>query len=422
MIGRTVKNTTKKLLSQNQIHIQKRTFALAPFDWKDAFNLESRLTEDEIMIRDSAHAYSQESLYPRIKDQWLKEETHPEIFREMGEMGLLGATIEGYGCSGVSSVASGLICREIERVDSGYRSMLSVQSSLVMGPIHEFGSEFLKEKYLPRLATGELIGCFGLTEPSAGSDPTSMKTNAKKVDGGYLLNGEKTWISNSPIADVCVVWAMDESNTVRGYVLEKGSKGLSCPKIENKISLRSSITGGIVMQDVFVPEENLLNVKGMKGPFSCLNSARYGIAWGTIGAAEDCFHKTVQYTLDRKQFGYPLASYQLMQFKMAQMLTDITLCLESVLTCGRMKDDKSLHPTQISIVKRNSCLKALEIARTCRDMHGGNGIVAEYDVLRHAINLETVNTYEGTADIHALILGRAITGIQSFSHTASHDV
>jgi len=290
-----------------------------------------------------------------------------------------------------------------------------------MGPINDYGSEELKQKYLPRLATGELIGCFGLTEPSAGSDPSGMSTKAKKVDGGYSLSGEKMWISNSPIADVFVVWAKDENKVVRGFVLDKGSKGLSVPKIADKISLRSSITGSIVMQDVFCPQENVLNVKGMKGPFSCLNSARYGIAWGTLGAAEDCFHKTVQYTLDRKQFSYPLASYQLIQFKFAQMLTDITIALESVLTVGRMKDEGTLHPTQISVVKRNSCLKSLDVARTCRDILGGNGIIADYDVGRHAINLETVNTYEGTADIHALILGRAITGIQSFSHVASHD-
>jgi len=400
---------------------QKRTFALPAWEWEDPFNLNARLTDDEIMIRDSANAYCQEKLYPRINKSWLAETTDPEIFREMGEVGLLGATIDGYGCSGVSNVASGLICREVERVDSGYRSMLSVQSSLVMYPIHEFGSEDLKDKFLPRLATGELIGCFGLTEPSAGSDPSGMKTKAVKTSGGYILNGEKMWISNSPIADVFVVWGKTEDGKVRGFVMEKGMKGLSAPKIENKASLRSSITGSIVMQDVEVPEGNMLNVKGMTGPFSCLNSARFGIAWGALGAAEDCLKKTLKYTLDRRQFGYPLASYQLIQHKMAQILTDISLAMEGAFACGRMKDEGTLHPNMISIVKRNSCLKSLEAARQCRDMLGGNGIIADYDVIRHAINLETVNTYEGTADIHALILGRAMTGIQSFSHTASHD-
>lgn len=400
---------------------QKRTFALPAWEWEDPFNLNARLTDDEIMIRDSANAYCQEKLYPRINKSWLAETTDPEIFREMGEVGLLGATIDGYGCSGVSNVASGLICREVERVDSGYRSMLSVQSSLVMYPIHEFGSEDLKDKFLPRLATGELIGCFGLTESSAGSDPSGMKTKAVKTSGGYILNGEKMWISNSPIADVFVVWGKTEDGKVRGFVMEKGMKGLSAPKIENKASLRSSITGSIVMQDVEVPEGNMLNVKGMTGPFSCLNSARFGIAWGALGAAEDCLKKTLKYTLDRRQFGYPLASYQLIQHKMAQILTDISLAMEGAFACGRMKDEGTLHPNMISIVKRNSCLKSLEAARQCRDMLGGNGIIADYDVIRHAINLETVNTYEGTADIHALILGRAMTGIQSFSHTASHD-
>jgi len=410
----------RRKVTQTTASIQKRGFALAPFNWKDPFNIESRLTEDEIMIRDSTQAMAQEYLQPLVKDQWLHETVNTDIFRKMGETGILGATIEGYGCSGVSSVAAGLICREVERVDSGYRSMLSVQSSLVMGPIHDFGKEELKKRLLPKLATGELIGCFGLTEPSAGSDPAGMKTKAVKTDGGYLLTGEKMWISNSPIADVFMVWAKNEEGVVRGYVLEKGAKGLSAPKIADKMSLRSSITGSIVMENVFCPEENALSVSGMKGPFSCLNSARYGIAWGTIGAAEDCFHKTVAYTMDRKQFSHPLASYQLIQFKFAEMLTDLTLALESVLTVGRMKDAGTLHPTQISVVKRNSCLRALDIARKCRDMLGGNGIIADYDVMRHMINLETVNTYEGAADIHALILGRAITGIQSFSHDASH--
>jgi len=400
---------------------QSRNATLGAFNWEDPFNLESRLTDDEIMIRDSAFAYCQEKLQPRITDSWQNEITDPDIFKEMGEVGLLGATIDGYGCSGVSSVAGGLICREVERVDSGYRSMLSVQSSLVMGPIHEFGSDELKDKYLPRLATGELIGCFGLTEPSAGSDPAGMKTKAVKTSGGYVLNGEKMWISNSPIADVFVVWGKDEAGKVRGYVLEKGMKGLSAPKIENKASLRSSITGSIVMENVEIPEGNMLNVKGMTGPFSCLNSARFGIAWGALGAAEDCLKKTLQYTLDRKQFGYPLASYQLIQHKMAQILTDLSLAMEGAYAVGRMKDAGTMHPNMISIIKRNSCLKSLDAARQCRDMLGGNGITLDYDIIRHAINLETVNTYEGTADIHALIIGRAMTGIQSFSHTASHD-
>merc|ERR1719450_1754744 len=322
----------RRSLNLTKSQIQKRGFALAPFNWKDPFNLESRLTEDEIMIRDSAQSMAQEYLYPLVKDQWLNETVNTDIFRKMGEVGLLGATIEGYGCSGVSSVASGLICREIERVDSGYRSMMRVQSSLVMGPINDFGKDELKSRLLPKLATGELIGCFGLTEPGAGSDPAGMKTKAVKTKGGYLLTGEKMWISNSPIADVFVVWAKDEEGVVGGYVLEKGEKGLSAPKIADKVSLRSSITGSIVMDNVFCPDDNVLNIRGMTGPFSLLNSARFGIAWGTIGAAEDCFHKTVAYTMDRKQFSYPLSSYQLIQFKFAEMMTDITLATEAVLT------------------------------------------------------------------------------------------
>jgi len=417
MIPQSGKRATRRVCSR----LTKRNFALAAFDWQDPFDLESRLTEDERMVRDSANAMAQEYLYPMVKDQWLNETVHPEIFKRMGEVGLLGATIDGYGCSGVSQTAGGLICREIERVDSGYRSMLSVQSSLVMLPIHEYGQESLKSRLLPELAAGEKIGCMGLTEPAAGSDPAGMKTKAVKTKGGYLLSGEKMWISNSPIADVFIVWAKNEDGVVGGYVLERGEKGLETPKIANKVSLRSSITGSIVMNNVFCPDENVLSVKGMTGPFSLLNSARFGIAWGTIGAAEDCFHKTVAYTMDRKQFSYPLSSYQLVQYKFAEMMTDITLAMESVLTASRAKEAGTLHPTAISIIKRNSCLRSLDIARKCRDILGGNGIIADYDVIRHMVNLETVNTYEGTADVHALILGRAITGIQAFSHTASHD-
>lgn len=397
-----------------------RTFATAEkvkFNWTDPLNLDSKLTDEEKLVRDTAHSYAQSQLLPRITEANRKENFDPKIMREMGELGLLGATIQGYGCPGVSSVAYGLIAKEVERVDSAYRSAMSVQSSLVMFPIWSYATEKVKEKFLPKLATGELIGCFGLTEPNHGSDPAGMETRAKKQkDGTYLLNGTKTWITNSPIADVFVVWGKDDNGDITGYVLEKGMKGLSAPKIEGKLSLRASITGQIVMEDVIVPAENKLNVKGLKGPFSCLNSARFGISWGALGAAEACLTYARQYTLDRKQFGNPLASNQLIQFKMADMITEIALASQAVLQVGRLKDEGLCPPEMISLVKRNSCVKSLNIARNARDMLGGNGIVDEYHIIRHMINLETVNTYEGTADIHALILGRAITGIQSFSH------
>lgn len=353
---------------------------------------------------------------PRIREAYQKEHTDPSIFREMGELGLLGPTIEGYGCSGVSYVSYGLIAREVERVDSGYRSMMSVQSSLVMHPIYAYGSEAQCEKYLPKLATGEWIGCFGLTEPDSGSDPSSMRTRAKKVDGGYSVTGNKMWISNSPIADVFVVWGKTEDGVIRGFVLEKGMVGLSAPKIEGKLSLRASVTGEIVMDNVFVPEENLLpNVQGLSGPMGCLNNARYGIAWGALGAAEACWHSARQYTLDRSQFGNPLAANQLIQKKLADMQTEISLALQGCLQAGRLKQDNLLAPELISLLKRNSCGKSLDIARMARDMHGGNGISDEFSVMRHMINLETVNTYEGTHDVHALILGRAQTEIQAFT-------
>jgi glutaryl-CoA dehydrogenase len=385
------------------------------FKWEDPFLMESQLTEDEQLVLKTAHDYAQEKLSPRVRQAFREEKTDPSIFREMGELGLLGPTIHGYGCPGVSYVSYGLIAREIERVDSGYRSMMSVQSSLCMYPIYAFGSEAQKQKYLPKLATGEYIGCFGLTEPDFGSDPGGMITRAKKVDGGYLLNGAKMWISNSPIADVLVVWAKTDDDVIRGFVLEKGMKGLSCPKIEGKLSLRASVTGQIVMADVLVSEDHLLpNVKGLKGPFSCLNNARLGIAWGALGAAEACWHAARQYTMDRKQFGKPLAANQLVQKKLADMQTEISLGLLGCLHASRLQDDGKLAPEVISLIKRNSCGKALDIARTARDMHGGNGISEEYPVLRHAINLETVNTYEGTHDIHALILGRAQTGLAAF--------
>ncbi|MDX2218774.1 MAG: acyl-CoA dehydrogenase [Burkholderiales bacterium] len=385
------------------------------FKWDDPFLLDDQLTDDERMIRDSAHAYCQEKLMPRVLEANRHEIFHREIMSEMGELGFLGPTIEGYGCAGVSSVAYGLIAREVERVDSGYRSAMSVQSSLVMHPIHAYGTEAQREKYLPKLATGEWVGCFGLTEPNAGSDPASMSTRAKKVAGGYSLSGAKMWITNSPIADVFVVWAKDDDGEIRGFILEKAMKGLSAPKIEGKFSLRASITGEIVMDEVFVPEENLLpNVKGLKGPFGCLNKARYGISWGAMGAAEFCWHAARQYTLDRKQFGKPLAATQLMQLKMANMMTEITLALQGSLRVGRLMDEGRAAPEMISLVKRNACGKALDIARVARDMHGGNGIADEYHVIRHVMNLEAVNTYEGTHDVHALILGRAQTGIQAF--------
>ena len=391
----------------------------ARFSWEDPLLLDQQLTDEERMIRDAAHAYAQDKLQPRVLDAFRNENTDVAIFREMGELGLLGPTIpEQYGGPGLNYVSYGLIAREVERVDSGYRSMMSVQSSLVMVPINAFGTEAQKQKYLPKLATGEWIGCFGLTEPNAGSDPASMTTRAKKVDGGFSISGQKMWISNSPIADVFVVWAKleeDGRDLIRGFILEKGWKGLSAPAIHGKVGLRASITGEIVMDEVFVPEENLMpNVSGLKGPFTCLNSARYGIAWGALGAAEACWHMARQYTLDRKQFGRPLAANQLIQKKLADMQTEITLGLQGVLRLGRMKDEGTAAVEITSIMKRNSCGKALDIARLARDMLGGNGISDEFGVARHLVNLEVVNTYEGTHDIHALILGRAQTGIQAF--------
>jgi glutaryl-CoA dehydrogenase len=391
---------------------------LSRFDWADALRLDAQLTEEERMLRDAAHAYAQEKLAPRVTQAYRDEATDPAIFREMGEMGLLGVTIpEEYGGIGAGYVAYGLVAREVERVDSGYRSMMSVQSSLVMYPIYAYGSEAQRRKYLPKLATGEFIGCFGLTEPDAGSDPAGMKTTAKKTAGGYVLNGSKMWISNSPIADVFVVWAKSESHggKIRGFVLEKGMKGLSAPKIQGKLSLRASITGEIVMQNVEVGDEALLpGVEGLKGPFGCLNRARYGIAWGVMGAAEACFHAARQYGLDRKQFNRPLANTQIYQLKLANMLTEINLGLQAALRVGRLMDEANAAPEMISLIKRNNCGKALEIARAARDMHGGNGISDAFPVMRHMVNLETVNTYEGTHDVHALILGRAITGLQAF--------
>ena len=388
------------------------------FNWRDPLDLDGQLSEEEKLIRDTAYDYAQGSLLPRVEEAFLEENTDVKIFKEMGELGLLGVTIsEKYGCAGASYVSYGLVAREIERIDSGYRSMMSVQSSLVMHPINAFGSEEQKQKFLPKLASGDFIGCFGLTEPDAGSDPGGMKTTAKKVDGGYELSGSKMWISNSPIADVFIVWAKSDKHEkkIKGFILEKDMKGLSAPKINKKLSLRASITGEIVMDKVFVPEENMLpNVEGLKGPFSCLNRARYGISWGVMGAAEDCWHRALQYTLDRKQFGKPLASTQLIQKKLADMQTEITLGLHASLRAGRLFDEGKLAPEAISIVKRNNCGKALDIARLSRDMHGGNGIHAEYQIMRHLMNLETVNTYEGTHDVHALILGRAQTGIQAF--------
>lgn len=391
---------------------------LSRFDWEDAFRMNDQLTEDERMMRDSARAYAQERLLPRVTQAYREEKTDPAIFREMGEMGLLGVTVpEEYGGLGASYVAYGLVAREVERVDSGYRSMMSVQSSLVMYPIYAYGSEEQRKKYLPKLASGEFIGCFGLTEPDAGSDPAGMKTRATKTANGYVLNGAKMWISNAPIADVFVVWAKSDAHggKIRGFVLEKGMKGLSAPKIGGKLSLRASITGEIVMKDVEVGEDALLpNVEGLKGPFGCLNRARYGISWGVMGAAESCFHAARQYGLDRKQFNKPLAQTQIFQLKLANMLTEISLGLQASLRVGRLMDEANAAPEMISIVKRNNCGKALEIARHARDMHGGNGIQEDFHVMRHMVNLETVNTYEGTHDVHALILGRAITGLQAF--------
>ncbi len=388
------------------------------FTWDDPFLLNDQLTEEERMIRDSAHAYAQEKLLPRVEHAFLAEETDPAIFREMGELGLLGVTIpEEYGGIGAGYVSYGLVAREVERVDSGYRSMMSVQSSLVMHPIYAYGSEEQRKKYLPKLASGEWIGCFGLTEPDAGSDPGGMKTRAEKIDGGYRLTGSKMWISNSPIADVFVVWAKSDAHDgkIRGFVLEKGMKGLSAPKIGKKVSLRASITGEIVMEGVEVGEDALLpKAEGLSGPFGCLNRARFGIAWGSMGAAEACWHAARQYGLDRKQFGKPLAQTQLFQKKLADMLTEISIGLQACLRVGRLFDEGKMAPEMISVIKRNNCGKALEIARNARDMHGGNGISAEFHVIRHMVNLETVNTYEGTHDVHALIIGRAQTGLQAF--------
>jgi glutaryl-CoA dehydrogenase len=386
------------------------------FKWDDPLLFNDQLTDEERMIRDTARRYCQDKLMPRILEANRQEVFHREIMTEMGSMGFLGSTIpEEYGGAGLNHVAYGLIAREVERVDSGYRSAMSVQSSLVMYPIFTYGTEEQRKKYLPKLASGEWVGCFGLTEPNHGSDPASMETRAKKVDGGYILHGNKMWITNSPIADVFVVWAKLDGE-IRGFILEKGMKGLSAPKIEGKFSLRASATGEIVMDEVFVPEENIFpEVKGLKGPFGCLNKARYGIAWGALGAAEFCWHAARQYTLDRPQFGRPLAANQLIQLKLANMMTEITLGLQSVLRVGRLIDEDKGTPEMISFVKRNSCGKALDIARTSRDMHGGNGISDEYHVIRHVMNLESVNTYEGTHDIHALILGRAQTGLQAFS-------
>jgi len=392
--------------------------ARAQFQWDDPLLLDGQLAEDERMVRDAAHAYCQGQLMPRVLEANRAERFDREIMNELGELGFLGCTLpEDYGGAGVNYVCYGLIAREVERVDSGYRSAMSVQSSLVMHPIHAYGSEAQRQKFLPRLATGEIVGCFGLTEPDAGSDPGGMRTTARRADGGYLLKGSKMWITNSPIADVFVVWAKSETHDgkIRGFLLEKGMKGLSAPKIEGKFSLRASVTGEIVMDDVFVPEDNLLpGAEGLKGPFGCLNRARYGISWGALGAAEFCWHAARNYTLERKQFGKPLAANQLIQKKLADMQTEIALGLQGCLRLGRLMDEGQAAPEAISMLKRNSCGKSLDIARTARDMHGGNGIADEYHVIRHVMNLEAVNTYEGTHDIHALILGRAQTGIQAF--------
>ena len=389
----------------------------ARFTWSDPLLLDQQLTSEERMVRDTARAYCQDKLAPRVLEMFRHEQPDPSIFRELGALDMLGIVIpETYGGAGLNYVSYGLVAREVERVDSGFRSMMSVQSSLVMVPIHEFGTEAQKTKYLPKLATGEWIGCFGLTEPNSGSDPGSMTTRARKVDGGYALTGNKSWISNSPIADVFIVWAKDDDDTIRGFVLDKGMKGLSAPPTHGKVGLRTSLTGEIVMDQVFCPEENAFpDVRGLKGPFTCLNSARYGIAWGALGAAEDCWFRARDYVMDRKQFGRPLAANQLIQKKLADMQTEITLGLQAVLRLGRMKDEGTAAPEITSLLKRNSCGKALDIARLARDMMGGNGIVDEFGVIRHLVNLEVVNTYEGTHDIHALILGRAQTGIAAFS-------
>ncbi len=393
-------------------HIKTKT---VPFQWDDAFLLEEQLTEEERMIRDAARAFCQDRLMPGVLMANRHETFDRSIMNAFGEQGFLGATLEGYGCAGVSYVSYGLMSREVERVDSGYRSAFSVQSSLVMFPIHAYGSEAQRQKFLPKLRMGEWVGCFGLTEPDAGSDPSSMRTRAKKVDGGWLVSGSKTWITNSPIADVCLVWAKDDEGTLGGFLLERGMKGLTTPKIEGKFSLRASITGMIMMDDVFVPDENRLpGVRSLAGPLSCLNRARYGIAWGVLGAAEFCMHAARDYTLNRRMFGKPLAQTQLIQKKLADMQTEIALGLQAALRVGRLFDEDKAAPEMISLIKRNNCGKSLDIARMSRDMHGGNGIVDEYHVIRHVMNLETVNTYEGTHDVHALILGRAITGLNAF--------
>lgn len=388
----------------------------APFNWEDPLLLDQQLTEEERMVYRSARDFCQNELMPNILQANRNETFDRNIMRQMGELGLLGVTIDGYGCAGLSSVAYGLIARAVEQVDSGYRSAMSVQSSLVMHPIWAYGTDAQKDNFLPKLATGEYVGCFGLTEPNAGSDPASMESRAKKVDGGYLLKGTKMWITNSPIADVFVVWAKDEEGQIRGFILEKGMEGLSAPKIEGKFSLRASITGEIVMENVFVPEENAFpEIRGLKGPFGCLNKARYGIAWGSMGAAEFCWQAARQYTLDRKQFARPLAATQLVQLKLADMQTEIALGFQAALRVGRLMDEDKAAPEMISLIKRNNCGKALAIARVARDMHGGNGISDEFHVIRHVMNLEAVNTYEGTHDVHALILGRAQTGLQAFA-------
>ncbi len=390
--------------------------ARAPFQWDDPFFLDDQLTEDERMIRDTTRDYAQEKLMPRILEANRHELFDRDVITEMGQLGLLGCTLEGYGCAGVNYVSYGLIAREIERVDSAYRSVMSVQSSLVMFPIHAYGSEAHRETYLPRLAAGEIVGCFGLTEPDHGSDPGGMTTRARSVDGGFRLSGAKMWITNSPIADVFVVWAKNDEGIIRGYLLERGMEGLSTPKIEGKFSLRASPTGEVVMEDVFVPAENELpGVAGLKGPFGCLNSARFGIGWGALGAAEFCWHAARNYTVDRKQFGRPLAANQLIQKKLADMQTEISIGLQACVRMGRLRDEGRCAPELISLIKRNSCGKSLDIARTARDMHGGNGVSDEFHVIRHVMNLEAVNTYEGTHDVHALILGRAQTGIQAFT-------
>ena len=384
-------------------------------NWKDPFLLEQQLSDDQRMVRDTAHQFAQDKLLPRVREAFRNEETDPSIFQEMGSVGLLGSTISGYDCPGVDYISYGLIAREVERVDSGYRSMMSVQSSLVMYPIYAFGSEEQREKYLPGLAKGEKIGCFGLTEPDYGSDAGGLITRAKTVDGGYSLSGAKMWISNSPIADVVVVWAKNDEGKIKGFILEKGMKGLSAPKIEGKLALRASVTGQIVMEDVFVDESQMLpNIEGLKGPFSCLNNARYGIAWGALGAAETCWHTARDYVMDRKQFDKPLGSNQLIQLKLADMQTDISIGLQGCFRAGQLMDDHNISPELISLIKRNSTGKALEIARKSRDMLGGNGISDEYPIMRHMVNLEVVNTYEGTHDIHALILGRTQTDIPAF--------